>query len=86
MKKGFSLIEILITIFLISIFTWMFSLWLRQSSYSFQKIEKYYLEDKGKVIEKFNLAEGETTVLTPNIMLKKFTVNGRTFEYLKFQE
>ncbi len=85
MKKAFSLLEILMTVFLIAIFLLLFSGWAKRSGKTLSEIEDYYLRGKKEILEEIRQGNGETAVLTSNIVLKIVTVNGRTFEYLKYK-
>jgi len=86
LNKGFSLLEILISVFLTAVLLLLFSSWLARSNEMINDMEEYYVNDKNEISEKIKLKIGEEAVLTKNIIIRSVSVNGNVFEYLEYKK
>ncbi len=83
-NKGFSLIEIIITVGLTTIFMLIFFNWYKTYNKSIREAAVYY-DDRAELINKAELGAGSETEVTKNIYLKTVSANNLVLEYLQFR-
>lgn len=83
MKKGFSLIEVVVALSLIMVFILVFAGWLKRTAKGQKELESYYLDNKETILRKVSLDDGKAVTLTNNIKLIAVSANGMQLEYLK---
>lgn len=84
MKKGFSLIEILITVTLLVPFLVVVGFWTKSFYTHTGSLKKFYA-DRNVLINKVELKEGIEKKVSENLYLKTVTQNSLSVEYLVYR-